>query len=217
MEDAIEREETGPERTCIVTRQKAPRNALLRFVLAPDGTVIVDLKGSLPGRGVWVTPTRASVAEAVRKKVFARGLRASAKTAPDLPEIVEDLLIRRAREALSLANKAGQLVTGFGKVEEALQRRRVLAVIHASDAAPDGVRKLSGSVLHGGPAGADGKKVLSPLPSDDLSLALGRAHVIHAALLDGSAAAACLERLEFLEAYRRGSSAGDQVIDISKR
>lgn len=217
MEDAIEREETGPERTCIVTRQKAPRDALLRFVLAPDGKVVVDLKGSLPGRGVWVTPTRERVAEAVRKKLFARGLKAEAKTSPDLPEIVEDLLVRRAREALSLANKAGQLVTGFGKVEEALQRGRVLAVIHASDAAPDGVRKLSGSVLKAGLTGARERKVLSPLPSDDLSLALGRAHVIHAALLDGSAAAACLERLEFLEAYRRGSCAGDEALDSLKQ
>jgi uncharacterized protein len=213
MEDAIERDETGPERTCIVTRRKAPRDALLRFVLAPGGAVVVDLKGSLPGRGVWVIPTREAVAEAVRKKLFARGLRAEAKAAPDLPQMVEDLLVRRAREALSLANKAGQLVAGFGKVEEALQRGRVLAVIHALDAAPDGVRKLSGSVLNSGSAGAGSRKVLSPLPSDDLSLALGRAHVIHAALLDGSAAAACLERLEFLEAYRRGSSADDQVGD----
>ena len=35
-----------------------PKDALLRFVLAPDGQVVPDLAGKLPGRGIWVTPRR---------------------------------------------------------------------------------------------------------------------------------------------------------------
>lgn len=41
----------GSVRTCVVTREAASPESLLRFVEAPDGTVMPDLKRSLPGRG----------------------------------------------------------------------------------------------------------------------------------------------------------------------
>ena len=74
--DDAELDETGPERTCVVTRRKGQPDDMIRFVAAPDGTVVPDLKRKLPGRGVWVTASAATVAEAVKKGSFARGLRA---------------------------------------------------------------------------------------------------------------------------------------------
>ncbi len=75
-------DEDGSQRTCIVTRAKLPPDELLsRFVLAPDGQVVPDLKRKLPGRGVWVQATAKAVAEAVRTQgVHARlqGARAGA-------------------------------------------------------------------------------------------------------------------------------------------
>ena len=56
--------------------------------LTPDGSVVPDLRRKLPGRGVWVTATRVALTEAVRRKAFARGLKAVVKTAPDLPALV---------------------------------------------------------------------------------------------------------------------------------
>ena len=50
-----EDEERGPIRTCIVTRVERPPEEMIRFVLAPHGTVTPDLKRKLPGRGVWIT------------------------------------------------------------------------------------------------------------------------------------------------------------------
>jgi uncharacterized protein len=58
------------ERTCIVTRRARPVGELIRFVVAPDGTLVPDLRRKLPGRGVWVTASSAIVAEAERKRLF---------------------------------------------------------------------------------------------------------------------------------------------------
>jgi len=196
-----EDDETGSERTCIVTRKKSSPETMLRFVRSPNGMVVPDLKRKLPGRGVWLIPSRSVVEMAIKKKAFARAFKAETQTSPGLAEEVGRLLERAARESFSLANKAGQVVAGYGKVEEALGRGQVLAVLHASDAADDGVRKVGQLVRRSIEAGANEIKIITSLPSDDLGLALGRSHVIHAALLGGSAALACLARMEFLRVY----------------
>ena len=202
-------EETGSERTCVATRIRRPVDDLIRFVAAPDGTVVPDLKRNLPGRGVWVTATRDAVAEAVRKKAFGRGLKAQVQADGSLPALVESLLARQAREAISLANKAGLVVSGFDKVEAAIGRGPVRVVIHASDAAADGVRKLSQAVRRRFGESVAAEMTLRGLNFEELGLALGRSHVIHAALLDGPASRLCVARLRALERYRTGKTDRD--------
>lgn len=131
------------ERTCIVTREAQPPSGLIRFVRAPDGTVVPDVKEKLPGRGVWVTGRRDVVEQAVRKRLFGRGFRADAVADEHLPDLVDRLLAEQALSALSLARKAGRVVTGFGKVTSALARGQAIAVIHAVEAADDGRRKVA--------------------------------------------------------------------------
>ena len=46
---------SGTERMCAVTRAVRPIDELIRFVVAPSGEVIADLKRKLPGRGLWVS------------------------------------------------------------------------------------------------------------------------------------------------------------------
>lgn len=130
------------ERTCVVTRTAMPPAGLIRFVRAPDGSVIPDVAGKLPGRGVWVTGRRPVVEEAVRRKLFARGFKADTIVPADLAATVDRLLADRALKALSMARKAGLVVTGFGKVTSALSRGGVVAVVHAVEAADDGRRKV---------------------------------------------------------------------------
>ena len=142
VDAAASDEESGPERTCAVTREKAAPEAMLRFVLGPDQQVVPDIKRRLPGRGVWIGLSRERVAQAVKKQVFARGLKDKAFAAPDLPELVENLLRRDALQALSLANKAGLVTTGFVKVEKAIEAGDVGGLLHARDGAADGKRKL---------------------------------------------------------------------------
>lgn len=191
-----------PERSCIVTREARPKGELMRFVLDPAGRVVPDLRQRLPGRGAYVTPSAASVREAVRKRLFSRAFRTEAKASPELAKEVEEALVADLKAALALANKAGAVVAGFGKVEEALSARRVAALIHAREAAEDGRRKLAGALRKAEGGTISHIETFDDLSGHDLDMALGRVHVIHAALLAGVGSAGCLGRWRRLRAFR---------------
>jgi uncharacterized protein len=196
------------ERTCIVTRQTAPVDALIRFVVAPDGTVVPDFRRRLPGRGLWVTARADTVELAERRKLFARAHGGPVRIEPGLAGRVEHGLASAALSALSLARKAGSVITGFAKVETALARGEAVAVIHASDASADGVAKLSAAARRGGGAGK--LAVIRSFSGAELDLALGRANVVHAALLAGPASQNLLARIDAWRAYRgEGRDAGE--------
>ncbi len=196
------------ERTCIVTRQTKPVDQLLRFVQAPDGTVVPDLRRRLPGRGVWVTATRDAVATAERKRLFARGFKSDARVESGLADRVEKLLVDAALAGLSMARKAGCVVTGFTKVEAAIARDKVVAIIEAADGAEDGVRKIA-AALRRRFGGAETVRVICAFTSQQMDLALGRTNVIHAALLEGRASDGFLTRARSLAQFR-DSAAGTQ-------
>lgn len=188
------------ERSCIVTRAERDPSELIRFVASPDGIVTPDLKRKLPGRGAWVT-ARADVVAKATAKLFARALKRQVETPSDLAGLVETLLRRDALQALSMAHKAGGVVIGFDQVEAALASRRAIAVLHAREAAENGRRKLQGAARGAIP-------LLSPFASAEMDLALGRIHVIHAALTVGAVSDACLARCRLFLAYR-GESGDD--------
>jgi len=198
-------------RTCIVTRAPLPPERLIRFVAAPDGAVVPDLRRRLPGRGVWVTADAEHVRTAERKHLFARGLGDGASVAPGLADRVAGLLREAALSSLSLARKAGDLVTGFAKVDGALREGRVVALIHAADAGHDGIDKLS-AVARRRPGGAvEAIPAIRIFESRDLDLAFGRTNVIHAALLAGPAGNNALERTRALVEFLGGDAgAGDR-------
>ncbi|TKW75195.1 MAG: RNA-binding protein, partial [Bradyrhizobium icense] len=189
LDDGPRTERSATMRMCAVSREQRPVDELIRFVLSPQGEVVPDLKRKLPGRGLWITASRARVAEAVRRNQFSRGFKRDVRAAQTLASDTENLLVRSAVEALAMAAKAGQVVAGFAKVEEALAGGEARALIHASDGAADGIRKLDAIVRQR--AGNHGESAVFPvvtaLTSAQLDLALGRANVIHAALLAGPA------------------------------
>ena len=191
-------------RMCAVTRQVRPIDELIRFVVSPSGEVVPDLKRKLPGRGLWLSASRRAVAEAVRRHQFSRGFKREVRAPASLPTDTEALLARSAIDALAIAAKAGQVISGFSKVEEALRAGQVHALIHASDGAPDGIRKLDALARQN--AGikdvSDGFPVVTALTSEQLGLALGRSNVIHAALLAGPASKTFLSRSHILVRYR---------------
>ena len=192
-------------RRCALTRARRPKDDLIRFVLGPDGAVVPDLKERLPGRGVWLTAAHDRVAEAAKRNVFARALKTEAKVPESLAAQVDRLLADAALSALALANKAGETVFGHAKVEEAIAKGRVLALVHAQEAAEDGCRKLDGKargMREGSPA-----PVVRAFGVDELSLASGRTNVIHAALIQGGAARKFLAAAARMERYRKGSAA----------
>ncbi len=191
----------GPERSCIVTRQAGSIEGLIRFVAAPDGTITPDLRRKLPGRGAHVVLSRAVLVEAIKRKAFDRALKTKVIIPPDLPDLVARLLKRDCVQALSIANKAGLVVMGFMKVESAIEADRIAALISAEEAADDGKRKIGQALrrIHGDDAPV--MRIVTQLSLADLELALGRSHVIHAALLRGPAAEAFLQRWVRLVRY----------------
>ena len=204
------------ERTCVVTRAVMPVDALVRFVAGPEGTVVPDLRHRLPGRGVWVTAEREAVETAVKKRLLARAFEGDVKVDPELPALVDRLLFAAAAAALAMARKGGAVVGGFSKVEAALAGEPVVALIHAAEAADDGISKLAGAARR---RGFGGLETIRCFDAEQLGLAFGGANVIHAAVLAGPAGVNLLARVGALSRYRSGHSSrtggGDRTFDAS--
>ena len=195
----------SPERTCIVTRVKASPRDMIRFVVGPDASVVADLRRKLPGRGVWVFGQADIVAKAVKCRAFSRGFKTKVTASLNLAAEVEAQLIRDCLQFLSLANKAGQVVSGFAKVESAIASGAVAGLIHAGGCSADGVRKLGQCLRHRYGEGAGAWPRIQLFGSAQLDLALGRTNVIHAALVQGAASEGFLDCCRRLTLYRAGS------------
>jgi len=199
----------GAERLCASTGTVRPVDDMIRFVVSPEGSAVPDLKQRLPGRGVWITATRSALGQAIARKAFARSFKREVRIAPDLLDSTERLLERAALDSLAIAYKARRVVPGFAKVEAALVDGDAVALLHASDAAPDGVRKLNAAARRN----SDDRgsvAVLAAFTSAQLDLALGRSNVVHAALLAGPESKAVLARLARLERFRTGTVRNDR-------
>ena len=185
-----------------MTRAVRSPDEMIRFVLAPDGTVVPDMRRRLPGRGVWVSAERSAVGEAVRRKVFARGFKGPAQADGDLPDVVDALLADTALRSLSMARKSGALVTGSTKIDGLIRENDCAVLLHASDAAPDGKRKLNQAVTAVHHMGGEDVLVLEPFTVEAMSLALGMHNVVHAGIRHGPAGAGTVRHLTALARYR---------------
>jgi len=200
---------------CALTRAEKPVAELIRFVLGPDGILVPDTEAKADGRGVWVSLSRDAVAEAVRRKVFARSLKTEVRLPEDLPGLTQLRLEQRYLGALGMARKAGQLTFGATKVRALIEGGDLIALITATDAAPDGRSKMAGALraLHYAAAedGIEGFEVphFELLSSEQMGLALGLENVIHAALTNGAAAQAAVEKARRLALYTAKPTGSD--------
>lgn len=206
-EPADEPELTGPVRLCAVTRTECKIEDLIRFGAGLDGVVVPDLALRLPGRGVWVSLSRAVVEQAVRRNFFAKSLKRNVTPPADLPARIDALLEKRVLEALSLANKAGQVIPGFAKVEEALETGAVAGLFHGKDGAADGTERLNRKFNAISAANDYVGLIVSELTIEQISLAIGRSNVVHAAIISGGAAARLLDEARRLSRYRASPDA----------
>ncbi|SHJ01088.1 RNA-binding protein [Wenxinia saemankumensis] len=184
----------GPERRCIVTAETAPASGLVRFVVGPEGQVVPDILGKLPGRGMWVTADRA-VIEKAGKGQFARAAKAQVTVPEGLADEVERQLARHVVDLVALARKAGLAIAGFEKVKSALADGEVKVLLQASDGSERGKSKLWT------PTGA---RYFNCLTGDELGLAFGRQNVIHGALASGGLADRVIEEAAKLRGLRQG-------------
>ena len=190
-------------RRCLVTGESRDRGSLLRFVVDPERHVVPDVDGRLPGRGLWLTPTRDIVKTAVAKRLFARAAKQDVVTEPDLDDRVETLLVRRSIECLGLARRAGQAVAGFTQVDKAVRDGGVAVLVEASDGSADGRGKLTRL--------APGLPVADRLTSAELGQAFARDHVVHAALRKGRLAKSFMAEQARLAGFRDGAKDATKI------
>jgi hypothetical protein len=188
-----------PERRCIASGDVLGTDKLVRFVVDPGGIVVPDLTGALPGRGLWVRADADHVAQAVAKRLFARAAKGTANADETLTSQVEAGLAKRCGDLLGLARRAGQVVTGFENVRSAVASGRAAVLVAASDGAPGGSDKLRGM--------ARAPPLAQSLTVGELSLALGRGNVVHAALDPGGLAQRFLTENARLQGFRGSQGA----------
>ncbi|MGZ9808989.1 RNA-binding protein [Pseudoroseicyclus sp. H15] len=186
-----------PERRCIVTGETGPASGLVRFGISPDGVVVPDVLGRLPGRGMWVTADR-TILEKAKAGQFARSAKQQVQIPDGLVDEVERQLARRVIDLISLARKAGLAVCGFEKVKTALEKGGTRVLLQASDGSERGKTKLWT------PTGA---RYFGCLTSSELGLAFGRQSVIHGALASGALSDRVVEEAAKLRGMREISGA----------
>src|ERR1700748_1889971 len=94
LDDGPRTGKSGTVRMCAVSREQRPVDELIRFVVSPQGEVVPDIKRKLPGRGLWLSASRQTVAEAVRRHQFSKGFKREVRAAATLAEDIEALLER---------------------------------------------------------------------------------------------------------------------------
>ena len=181
-----------------MTREAGPKEGLVRFVTGPEGQVVPDVLGKLPGRGYYVTARREVLAQAVQKRVFARGAKAAVTVPDGLIDDVDRQLARRVTDLIALARKAGTAIAGFEKVKSALADGRVKVLLQASDGSDRGKGKLWTP---------EGARWFGCLTANELGLAFGRSHVIHGALAAGGLTTRVVEEATKLRGLRESPDA----------
>ena len=63
-----------PMRSCVVTREKLPKNELLRIVRMPDGNIVADITGKLNGKGAYIKKDMAVLEKAKKSKILEKML-----------------------------------------------------------------------------------------------------------------------------------------------
>jgi len=180
----------GPRRRCLVTGEERPRAELVRFVVSPDGAVVPDVDGRLPGRGLWTLARRDIVAAAAGRD-FARAAKRPVRVEAGLADQVEKLLLRRCVEGLGLARRAGQAVAGFERVRDWLRQGKCGALVVAGDASAEGRRKLTGTL-----------PVAEALRSEELGTAFGGEAIVYVGLAPGALALRILGDAGRLSGFR---------------
>ena len=183
----------GGERKCIATGEVLPKAALIRFVVGPEAAIVPDILGKLPGRGIWVSATRAALEKAVAKGLFARAAKQPVSVPEDLVARVEAQLAQRLINLIALARKSGLAVAGFEKVKDRLNKEDVKVLLQSSDGSERGKTKLWTP---------EGARYVGWLTTEELGRAFGRETVVHAAIGAGGLAPRVVEEAARLKGLR---------------
>ena len=186
--------ERGPLRRCLVRREQAPREAMLRFVVGPDQTLVFDAGATLPGRGLWLSAAGDVVEMALKRGVFPRAAKQPVTVPTELRGQIETLLRQRIFELAGLARRGGGAISGFEKAREWLVSGRAGLVLQALDGSVEERARFIG--------GRD-IPVVTVFTAAQLGQVFGREHAVHAVIAAGRLA----EKIQ-IEALRLAGVAG---------
>ena len=192
-----------PERRCIVTGETGPKSGLVRFVVGPEGQVVPDVLGRLPGRGLYVTADHTAILRAAQKGLFARAARAPVTVSEGLADLVEAQLARRVVDLIAMARKAGEAVTGYEKVKDWLTSGRAAVLVQAADGSERGRGKLR-------PPTGEGA-LIACLSARELGLSFARDRAIHGALAAGGLTTRVVEEAARLAGMRNSAQGGKGI------
>jgi uncharacterized protein len=202
-----ENDRDEPERKCIASGESQPKAGLIRFCVGPDGMIVPDVLCKLPGRGIYVTADKDLIGKAARKGLFSRAARQPVKAPDGLADLVEQLVLQRVVDLLSMARKAGDAVMGYEKVKDWLAKGQAATLIQASDGSERGKTKLHA------PEGERG--FIGILTAGEMGLSFGRERAIHAALAAGGLRTRVVEeaaRLGGLRVQTAGQVGGETAM-----
>ncbi len=78
-----------PMRMCMITREKLPKQELIRVVRTPEGEIIIDETGKQNGRGAYLKKDAEVILKAKKSKALARHLEV------EIPESIYEQLISK--------------------------------------------------------------------------------------------------------------------------
>lgn len=176
---------------------------MLRLAFAPDGQVVADIYGKLPGRGAWIEANRKAIEKAIKSGAFSRAAKRKITVADNFVDTIEAGLSARVLGILGMAKRAGQLESGFENVRSCARAGQVGVRIEASDGQPDGRSKIRVVVK------AIAKELEVAMPpligcfnSAELGKVIGRDNMVHACVHKGKLAKAITHEIERLAGFR---------------
>lgn len=203
VDDFVDKRGHKPrERRCVATQISRDPQDMIRFVTSPDNVLVPDVKGKLPGRGVYVTASRAALEKAIKTGAFSRGLKTKITIPEDLVDQVEAALRRYVLSLIAMAKKSGKLILGFDQVYDYARSNVITWRVEAKDGSPDGrgkIRTVSKAVAR--ELEQNLPSVLGCFTSLELGQILGREKVVHGAIASGKFATGFTSQVKRLSGF----------------
>ena len=119
--------------TCLSSGLKLDQTNLLKFVISPDDSLILDLKDELPGKSFWITSSRKILEASCRENLFSQALSKKIHIPENFLLQVETSLVKQFNATIGFCRRSGLLVWGFEKVRATLLKEKAFLRIEALD------------------------------------------------------------------------------------
>tara|TARA_Y100000589_G_scaffold11233_1_gene9282 strand:+ start:190 stop:804 length:615 start_codon:yes stop_codon:yes gene_type:complete len=160
--------------TCLSTGLKLDSRNLLKFVLAPDNSLTLDLMDRLPGESFRISASREVLEDFCKKDLFSKTASCQVIIRENFISYVETALVEHFNSTLGFCRRAGFLIWGFEKVRNALIKKEVTLRIEALDGSASEKRKLDSITI---------VPVLQSLYAYELATLFRRERLVHCALI----------------------------------